>query len=196
MKNLSQKLRQVLRYPLLCLFVVFMVFVFCMDMTATNRQFSELENRVLNQRPKFSVEKLVANEYTMDYEEYVNDQFIWRDQWITMKSISESALQKIENNSVAFGQDGYLFERYTIDRQQMEKNLGFVQEYLEKYPDQHVTFAAIPNSLSIHRDKTPAYMPNAQQHLWIDELYGKMDAENVDTLDLHQTLRDHNNEYI
>ena len=60
MKNLTQKLRQVVRHPLLCLFVLFMVFVFCMDMTATNRQFSELENRVLNQRPKFTVEKLVA----------------------------------------------------------------------------------------------------------------------------------------
>ena len=124
MKKLTEKLRQVLRYPLLCLFALFLIFMFCMDMTSTTRQFSEMENRVLTQKPKFTVEKLVANEYTMDYEEYVNDQFIWRDQWITMKSVSESALQKIENNGVAFGQDDYMFEKYTaVDQKQLEKNL-------------------------------------------------------------------------
>ncbi len=196
MKNLVQKLRQVVRYPLLCLFVVFMIFVFCMDMTATNRQFSEMENRVLNQRPRFTVEKLVANEYTLEYEEYVNDQFIWRDRWITIKSISESALQKIENNGVAFGEEGYMFERYVFDRPQFEKNLGFVQEYLEKYPDQHVTLAVIPNSFAVLRDKTPDYFPNADQRLLIDEMHSRIEADNVDKLDLYDALRDHRDEYI
>jgi len=195
-KKLTQKLRQVVRYPLLCLFAVFMIFVFCMDMTATNRQFSEMENRVLNQRPKFTVEKLVSNEYTMEYEEYVNDQFIWRDRWITLKSVSESALQKIENNGVAFGQDGYLFERYTLDRQQFEKNQAFVQEYLEKYPDQHITLAAIPNSMAVLRHKTPANMPNTQQNLFIDEMYTRIKGDNMDTLDLYGALREHKDEYI
>ena len=196
MKNLTQKLRQVVRHPLLCLFVLFMVFVFCMDMTATNRQFSELENRVLNQRPKFTVEKLVANEYTLEYEEYVNDQFIWRDKWITMKSISESVLQKIENNGVAFGQDGFLFERYTVDRPQLEKNMGFVGEYLEKYPDQHVTLAVIPNSMSVLRHKTPKDMPGRDQQLLIDEMYTQIKGDNVDTLDLYSVLGEHKDEYI
>ena len=136
MKNFSSKLRQLLRHPLLCLFALFLIFIFCMDMTSTNRYFSEMENRVLNQKPDFSVKSLVANKYTMEYEEYVNDQFIWRDSWITLKSVSESALLKIENNNIAYGQDHYLFEKYTaVDREQLEKNLNYVQEYLDAYPD-------------------------------------------------------------
>lgn len=197
MKNLTEKLRKLCHYPLLCLFVLFLVFVFCMDLTATNRQFSDMENRVLNQRPDFSLKKLVANEYTLEYEEYVNDQFIWRDGWITLKSVSESALQKIENNGVAFGRDGYLFEKYVaVDRKQLEKNITFVQEYLEMYPDQHVTLAVIPNSYEILDDKTPANFVNVDQDHLIDEMYAAIEGENLDKLDLRETLREHSDEYI
>jgi len=197
MKKLSEKLRQALRYPLLCLFALFLLFVFCMDMTATNRQFSEMENRVLTQKPKFTVEKLVANEYTMDYEEYVNDQFIWRDRWITMKSISESALQKIENNGVAFGLDDYMFEKYTaVDQKQLEKNIGFVQEYLEQYPEQKVTLAVIPNSYQVLGEKVPAGFPNVDQEPLIQEMYARIDAENLEKLDFGPVLEAHDDEYI
>jgi len=197
MKKLTEKLRQALRYPLLCLFALFLLFVFCMDMTATNRQFSEMENRVLTQKPKFTVEKLVANEYTMDYEEYVNDQFIWRDRWITMKSISESALQKIENNGVAFGLDDYMFEKYTaVDQKQLEKNIGFVQEYLEQYPEQKVTLAVIPNSYQVLGEKVPAGFPNVDQEPLIQEMYARIDAENLEKLDFGPVLEAHDDEYI
>lgn len=197
MKKLTEKLRQVLRYPLLCLFALFLIFMFCMDMTSTTRQFSEMENRVLTQKPKFTVEKLVANEYTMDYEEYVNDQFIWRDQWITMKSVSESALQKIENNGVAFGQDDYMFEKYTaVDQTQLEKNIGFVQEYLEQYPEQSVTLAVIPNSYQVLGEKVPAGFPNVDQEPLIREMYSRIDAENLEKLDFGPVLEAHDDEYI
>ncbi|MBR5559178.1 MAG: hypothetical protein IKU72_02910 [Oscillospiraceae bacterium] len=197
MKKIVTNLKKVVRYPLLCLFVVFLVFVFCMDMTSTNRKFSEMENRVLNQRPKLTVEKLVANEYTMEYEEYVNDQFIWRDRWITMKSISESVLQKIENNGVSFGKEGYLFEKYTsLNRQQLEKNLNFVNEYLEKYPDQHVTLAVIPNSYEVLSDKIPSAFPNVAQKPLIDEMYSRIDGENLSKLELLKPLQEHSGEYI
>jgi len=197
MKKLSEKLRQALRYPLLCLFALFLLFVFCMDMTATNRQFSEMENRVLTQKPKFTVEKLVANEYTMDYEEYVNDQFIWRDRWITMKSISESALQKIENNGVAFGLDDYMFEKYTaVDQKQLEKNIGFVQEYLEQYPEQKVTLAVIPNSYQVLEEKVPAGFPNVDQEPLIAEMYSRIEGENLQKLDLGPALQAHDDQYI
>ncbi len=197
MKHVTEKLRKLIRYPLLCLFVVFILFVFCMDQTATNRQFSDMENRVLHQRPAFSLKQLVANEYTLEYEEYVNDQFIWRDQWITLKSVSESALQKIENNGVAFGQDGYLFEKYVaVDRKQLEKNITFVQEFLDLYPEQHVTLAVIPNSYEVLEDKVPANFVNVDQAPLIDEMYAAIEAENLSKLDLQETMRAHSDEYI
>ena len=197
MKHFGEKLRQAVHYPLLCLFVLFLVFVFCMDMTSTNRQFSEMENRVLNQKPKFTVESLVANEYTMDYEEYVNDQFIWRDGWITLKSVSETALQKIENNGVALGEEGYMFEKYTaLDREQLDKNIAFVQEYLAKYPNQQVTLAVIPNSYEVLAEKVPEGFPNVAQQPLIAEMYSRIEAENLSKLELFPVLDAHDGEYI
>jgi len=197
MKKFAESLKNVLHYPILCAFAVFMAFIFCMDMTSTNRSFSDMENRVLKQRPAFTVQSLVANEYTMKYEEYVNDQFIWRDQWITLKSVSESALQKIENNGVAYGRDHYLFEKYThVDRDQLKKNIGFVQDFVSQHPDQHVTLAVVPNSYAILQDKTPAHFVNVPQQPLIDQVYSSLQGENLSRLDLVSALQGHSGEYI
>ena len=91
---MKEKIKKLRRYPFLVVFVAFMLVVFCADMLTTRRQYSELENRTLKQRPDFSLKSLVENEYTLEYEEFVNDQFVLRDQWITLKSVAESALGK------------------------------------------------------------------------------------------------------
>ena len=97
------KLKKFLReYPLLLLFALVMGGLFLLDLCFTSNPYSELENRKLKQKPVFSLESLVENRYTKEYEEYINDQFVGRDQWITLKSVFESALGKTENNGVVY----------------------------------------------------------------------------------------------
>ena len=99
------------KYPLLTVFAVFMLGVFGLDMCFTSNPYSELENRQLKQKPVFTLESLFMNRYTKDYEEYINDQFVGRDGWITMKSVFETLLATTENNGVAYGADGYLLTK-------------------------------------------------------------------------------------
>ena len=106
------KLKKFLReYPLLLLFALVMGGLFLLDLCFTSNPYSELENRKLKQKPVFSLESLVENRYTKEYEEYINDQFVGRDQWITLKSVFESALGKTENNGVVYGADRYIYNK-------------------------------------------------------------------------------------
>lgn len=181
------KLKDILKkYPLLVVFTAFMLAVFVADMYATGRQFSELENRKLKQRPVFSVASLVANEYTRKYEEFINDQFVERDAWISLKSVAESVLCKIENNGVAYGGESFLFgKKTTTDQPQIDKNLGYLNQFVAGYTG-HVTLGVIPNSYEMLPELLPAGMQYIQvkQQPSIDAIYAGAVGENLTKLDV------------
>lgn len=52
-------MKEILRYPLVLLFALFILGCTAMDLTQTNREFSEMENRYLQQKPKFTVKTLL-----------------------------------------------------------------------------------------------------------------------------------------
>ena len=63
-------------------------------------EFSENENRALASKPKFSIAALLSGEYTADYETYLTDQFVFRDQWIGMKTTAERMTFHQEINDI------------------------------------------------------------------------------------------------
>ena len=67
--------------------------------------FSETENRYLAQLPKFSWDSLKSGKFGKDYEEYLSDQFPFRDSWISVKTAAEQLQLKKEINGVWIGKD-------------------------------------------------------------------------------------------
>ena len=59
---------------------------FIADIVQKDRVFSEGENRILASRPKLTKETLLDGTYMKEYENYLNDQFVGRDNWITIKT--------------------------------------------------------------------------------------------------------------
>lgn len=187
---MSKIISYIKKYPLLVGFCTFMLVVFVADMFATGRQFSELENRTLKQRPQFSWRSLAANEYTRKYEEFINDQFVERDRWITLKSAAETALLKVENNGVAFGREDYLFGvKATVETEQLGKNIGFVNKFLAGYSG-HTTVGIIPNSYELLSRLLPVGLAQVQlkQQPYIDQIYSGLVGNNLTTLDLSGLL--------
>ena len=132
-----KQVKQLLRYPVVLVFFLFLFGYTLFDLTQTDREYSEFENKYLAQKPPFTMKAFLNNEWTQDYEEYINDQFILRDDWITLKSICESMLLKIENNGIAYGEDGYMFEKFTTlsgnQRTQYDRNLGYAMAFLNNH---------------------------------------------------------------
>ncbi len=197
-------MKSLLKYPILLAFALFLYGFFAADLITPTREFSEFENAYLADRPRFSLEALLERDqedrFTTKYEEYVSDQFILRDEWITVKSISEWALAKIENNGILYGDDHYMFEKYlATDEDRIQKSTGFIQEFMELFPQfEHVTFSLIPNSYEILTDKLPegADAHQVDQLAYMDEVYRQMAAAGAEIVDFRQTLSDHAQEYI
>ncbi|MBR4279186.1 MAG: hypothetical protein IKT34_03310, partial [Clostridia bacterium] len=70
-----------------------------------DRDFSEQENRHLQQAPSFSKESFFSGEFAEKINLYFSDQFPLRDAFVKLKGASELALLKGENNGVLYSYD-------------------------------------------------------------------------------------------
>jgi len=185
------------KYMLLILFWGFIGVFALLDLLIPWREFSEMENRYLARPPVFSTDSIIKNTYTQKYEEYINDQFFLRDGWITLKSIGESALGRIENNGIIYGQDHYLFDKVThMDLRQLERNIGHIEMFLQNYSDKHITLTLIPNSYAVLGDKLPAGFNAFDQLSVIQEYNDRVRAAGGNVCDIVPALMEHSGEYI
>ena len=145
---------------LFCAFIgVFLV----ANAVSPDRTFSQMENRNLEQLPTPSVKTLLSGEFMKDFETYTTDQFVARDSWIGLKSATERALGKQENNGVYFCDQNTLITRFDQpDSQKVTDNLNYVNNFVENV-DIPVTFSLIPTQACIWADRLPEGAPNASQ---------------------------------
>ena len=171
-------------HPLLWMFAGFILILTLLDFVIPARTFSELENRYLKQSQKFSFSALFEGNYTLNYEEFVNDQFAGRDTWITIKSRAEQLLLKTENNGIVYGKDGRLFEKYTsYNAAQLAKNLGFLEKFAAAQGN--VTFNVVPSGYMLEKDALPVGLELVDQLPVLEQMAAAVpSAEWIDTYDV------------
>ena len=156
--------------------------------------FSEFENRNLKSKAKFSVEKFINGKFQEEYEEYINDQIPLRDEWISIKSMSEYLLGKIENNGIIYGRNKRLFEKFdSFNEERLKNNVEAISKFSEKYIDK-VSLMIVPNSYEIYREDLPKGSQQVNQTEIINKIYSKLIySNNINVLDEFINKK---NEYI
>ncbi|MBO5300439.1 MAG: hypothetical protein J6B51_10270 [Clostridia bacterium] len=187
------------------LFVIF-VFVFGILLIAMpDVSFSESENRILAQMPKATLKSVFDGSFEADFETYITDQFPFRDFWVKSNTVvSMSLLNKKDINGVYIADDGYLLEKFeNIDQKRLENQITALTKF-EGWTDVPVSLAIVPTSLSIYKEKLPAFAPAetettdevlSNQKDYIDRFYSSL-PESVNTIDLYSVLEAHKDEYI
>ncbi len=161
---------------------------------------SETENRSLAQRPDLTWESLLSGQFAADYEEYLSDQFIGRDGWITLRTDFERAAGKKDISGVYFAKDGYLIEShtgsFTARQADANKNLlaSWAEDMAEKYGPDHFTVMIIPNAVDILRDKLPAYADPYDEEVYLAKIRDALPEGTF--FDASSVLKEHKDEEI
>lgn len=182
-------------------FAAFLFFFAVMNLITPDKAFSESENRYLAKRPEFSFKSLISGEYTKKIDEYVTDQFIFRDDFIKLKNISERIVGKMESNGVYFAKDGYLIEKHeekSIDRALLERNISrlskFVSENSKKLGKEHISIMIVPTASNILSDKLPIYASQFDQDGMLEGI--KAAVSDGTFVDVQQALKKQCDRYI
>ena len=188
-------LKELKNYPIIILFFSFLVIYFFLDLFTPDKAFDDLLNKPLAQKPAFSVEKLVSNVYTKDYEKYLKEQFALKNGWVTMKGRVESLMLKSENNGVIYGDDAYQFTKlYGFDPEQLGENVQAIYDFSVRHPDK-VSFMLAPSSSLVLEDKLPTSTHYVDENGFTDDILSTL-GETANIIDVRPTLLEHSDEYV
>lgn len=177
-------------------FLLFLYGIAAANLLTKDRVFSEMENRMLAQKPQLTAEGISSGAFMKNYETYVADQFAARDTFIQVKSLGERLQGKKINNGVYYGRDGYLAEQLTeLEKVQLDKNIAAVKYFAEN-TDARISFALIPGSVAINGDRLSAFLPDVNQKEVIAVLYGTLAGTDITCVDIYDMLEEHRTEEL
>lgn len=182
------------KHPIVYMFFSFIMILTFFDIVKKNNSFSELENRNLARKPIFSISSFVEEKYRDKYEEYINDNFIFRNHWINLKSISEYTLGKLENNNIIYGRENYMFEKnISYDKERFKNNIDSINKFIDIYKGK-VTTMIVPNSHTIYQEYVPWGIELLNQENLINEVYSANSKDR--NIDLVSLFKENKEEYI
>ena len=177
-------------FLLLCLFA----FVIANALTR-DREYSSAENRKLAQLPKFSLSALLDGSYFTAWEDYLADQFVGRDTWITVDLQASRLLGAKEAGGVYLCADDYLMEAPAApDEAGVSRNLDAINAFAARHEDLRISMTVVPNAACVLAEKLPDNAPVRDQRQDIKDIAARL--QGVDFLDVTDALAQHRDEAI
>lgn len=169
------------------------------DLVQPDQLFSSFENRLLTGKPEFSWQRLFSGEYTTEYESYVTDQFVWRNGWITVKTLTDVALGKQEVGGVYLGTDGSLIEKHApelydeaLEKQKIDLLKGLAEWKEQK--EGHFSVMLVPTADIVLQDRLPAHAVCYDQTAFLTQMEKELGDSAV--INVLEVLQQHREEYI
>jgi len=164
-----------------------LVLMLVMNIVTKDVLYSDQENRVFQQLPKFSVGNYLSGRFESQLDNYVSDQFAWRNAFIKIKSAADLTIGQIKANGVFKAKDSYLMEDITYpDESSVAADIKALKKFKKKYKGKKMYFMLVPNAANILADKLPAGVVTHDQNADMDKLFKavkKMGYEPIDVRD-------------
>ena len=173
-------------------FIGYLIFFFSFFLIKKDKDFSELENRNLAERPKVEQETILSGEFGKAFETYVADQFPLRNKLIAIKSNMERVLGKKDSHGVFIGTDGYFLQDFQKpDDELLKRNMG----YIEAFAKEINTYMMIaPTATKVLEDKLPKYATPYDEGIVLNAIKAQTNAAHF--VDLLPTLQKHHTDAI
>lgn len=172
------------------------------DAALPERLFSETENRRLAQRPELQIRNVIDGSYGKNYEEYVADQFPWRDGWIVLMAGTERVTGKKDVNGVYFSPGNTLVEMHTPEMVNEEKaerkaaRLLLEARAVKQEIEGDVGIMPVPSTAAVQADRLPAFAVEFDQAGWLARLKNGAGEAGVLYVDVFAALKSHADEKI
>ncbi len=135
-----------------------------LNVLQADRSFSEHENRYLQEFPAFSLERLVSGTFGREFDQYIQDQFPFRDRWIALKTLAERAAGRRDNGRIYFGRDGFLLVMDPeSDPDRLARNSEALRQLLAtlmtRHPGLSASILLVPTAPEVRPDLLPPHAP-------------------------------------
>ena len=162
-----------------------------------DRVSSEMEGRTLEKRPDLNIDTLASGDYFSRFEDYYNDSFPLRNQWIETNSfVSHHVFGQSLFKNAYINEDGYMIS--PVNPNNTDKSIERINKKVNEFTANlkakqiPVYFALAPNKTTMMEHELPDYIVSNANKL-SDEL-SKGFSETVNFLDLRSAIKPHMDE--
>lgn len=171
-------------------FPTILIAVMFFNIFLPDKNFSAVENRLLQTMPKLSISSIFSGRFETKAESYAADQFMLRNMFIKIKSSFDTSLGSTESNNVFMCKDNYLMENISkADAKKMENNYNSLAKLKQLYPNINMDFMLVPNAANIMSDKLPLFAVTEDQNKQMDDFFKKIQSIGINPVDVRATFK-------
>lgn len=177
------------------MFIGFLLIFSVGSLIVKDREFSDMENRKLQAFPELSVGTLASGAFTSEFEKYMSDQIIMKDGLVRLKTQTNLVLNQKYINGVYFAEDDRLISDYEEPYAQLDKNITYINEFVQANDNLNCIFFAIPTASHVYAEDMPDFAENYDQGEVLEHMRQNFD-ENLKVIDCEKELCEAKDEYI
>lgn len=171
-------------------FLVIMEGAFFLNAFMPDKTFSESENRMLQEAPVLDYDQYLDGRFETKFEKYADDQFVFRDGFIKVKTSFDVSKGVVESNGIYKSKDDYLIQQVTVPTKRRLEN---VEEALASFkksnPTLRMNFLLAPTAGNILADKLPMAVELADQNKYMDKFLASVEESGYNVIDVREQLR-------
>ncbi len=192
-ERLPHGMRQTIKSGIAVTFCGFIGIFSLLGILLPDQSFSEAENRYLQQFPVMTQSSLTSGRFLTELEEYVTDQFPFRDNWLRLHSLSLRVLGSPQRGDIYFASQNTLIRRIPEpDPDALVKKTAVLNGFADDL-DVPLFLAVIPSAASLWQDRLPHGAPTADEAQCIRFLYEQIQFPGID---ISSALAEHAEEEI
>ena len=177
------------------LFPAILILAMVVSMILPDKSFSEEENRILQGRPSFGVSSFLGGRFEKKMESYVEDQFLFRNAFIKIKTAADTAFGVTSSNGVFRGKNGYLLEDINVPASEdLDRQVTILTDFKKANPDINMSFLLAPNAANIMQDKLPLFAQTGDQNACMDALFSQLKSAGYTVTDVRDVFREKKDE--
>lgn len=161
---------------------IFVLLFMSMFILMPKKEFSENENRYLEEFPTFSFSALSDGTYIGDIQTYITDHFPFRDFFVGLKTNFEKALGKKVINDVYLGLDEYKLTKYNKLKDTYTL-IDKLNNFATNNEDKKISLMLVPTSITIYNEKLPNNAITDSELEVINEIYSQVKISTIDVYD-------------
>ena len=176
-------------------FVLLLLGFGILNLASPDREFSETENRMLEQRPDVQLSSVADGRFMKSFETWQTDQFVFRDGWIRLRTAADRMLGKKESGGVFLGEDGGLYEKPEKLGEAAWTSLYAIREFAGRHLELPVYLMLVPDAAGVKPEELPPFAPVEDQERQLEEI-GAYLGDAVRQIPVYEALREHRDEYL
>ncbi len=174
----------------------FLLLLLFLNIVTPSKSVSSKENRTLAQFPAVTLSSITDGTFMKEFETFITDQFVFRNQFVSAKLNLEKLSGKSENHGVLLCNDGYLIENTaSLSKANVKANLDAI-EGLASLKRYDITFAVLPTAYEVMSDTLPKYAYSEEYKAFYNTVRENIKSKSVKIADIGAYLKKNNSKYL